>query len=97
MKWGFFKFDKSRWIIFIISFLIFPVYNQYQSSQITPMMQADGPYPFFIALYKVIVNKENYYLFTISIIFLILNLLTSYILSYHLTLLYKKIFKKSSR
>lgn len=98
MKEEFFKFDKSRWTIFIIIFLLFPVPITYPSTpckifQEPGILQAlctVGPYPMIFSLIVTIFDKYG----GVNLIISLIDLIFSFILSYPINLIYKKIRKK---
>ena len=112
MKWGFFKFDKSRSIIFIILVLLYPftiVYPRIRGEIFSPNSRvclAAIDYKVFSTILGIPFMFIDYFFYykyvnPLYIIWslsqLIPSVIISLVLSYPLNLLYKKFFKKSPR
>lgn len=103
---NFFKFNKSRWIIFIIIFLILPIPLVYPSSNCSLFSQSGMLQaicyiwlPCFLTIPFSIIESNmghviNSYFISTLPIFLLFNIIISFILSYPLNLFYKKIRRK---
>lgn len=101
MKWSFFKFDKSRIVIFVILFSLFPAEVQYPSTgckifEPPGILQAIctvGPYPMLFSLFVTVFDKYARTGFLI-IFTMIIDFIISYTLSFPLNLVYKKLKSK---
>lgn len=93
---NFFYFNKSRWIIFIIIFLLFPIPITYYSSPCRlfhfpgpfQALCSVGPYPMIFSLLASIFDR---YGGRINLNFLLINVLFSFITSYLLDIVYRKV------
>lgn len=110
MKWGFFKFDKSRLIIFIILSLLYPFTIMYPcirgeifspNSRVCLTAIDHKVFPTILGIPFMFIDYIFYYKYVNpfyiiwSLSSLVPNLIVSFILSYPLNLLYKKFFKKN--